>query len=142
MLEAAVDFKSASIIERLPRTADGVPFFIGDELYIPNPDRGYFGSEDVLKVKIEAISKGASFVEYRGDFTISGSGSDIEGGNLDFYSTREAASRMLEMTPEEADAAYDDSPAIPMSEEEIDEIVTKVTGDLIGRNAELHNENE
>jgi hypothetical protein len=79
-----------SIVDRLPKTSDGVPFFIGDVLYIPNPDRGYFGPEDVLQVTIESISKGASFVEYRGDFTVSGSGSDIEGGNLDFYSTAEA----------------------------------------------------
>lgn len=88
--ELESEARLAAIFERLPRTADGVPFFIGDALYIPNPDRGYFGSEDVLQVTIESISKGVSFVEYRGDFTISGSGSDIEGGNLDFYSTREA----------------------------------------------------
>jgi len=79
-----------SIVDRLPKTADGVPFFIGDVLYSPNPDPEYFGSADILEVTIESISKGASFVEYRGEFTVSGSGSDIEGGNLDFYSTRDA----------------------------------------------------
>jgi hypothetical protein len=79
-----------AIVDRLPKTADGVPFFIGDKVFSPNPDREYFGSDAILEVTIESIFKGASFVEYRGEFTVSGTGSDIEGGNLDFYSTREA----------------------------------------------------
>jgi len=79
-----------SAVDGLPKTADGVPFFIGDKVFSPNPDRQYFGPDEILEVTIAYISKGTSFVEYRGEFTVSGSGSDIEGGNLDFYSTREA----------------------------------------------------
>lgn len=115
-----------AIVLRLPRTADGMPFFIGDTVYMPNEDREYFGPEDVLEVKVESLSQPVSFAEYRGNFNVIAG--DVEGGNLDFYSSREAAARMVEMTPEEADAAYDDAPAIPMSEDEIREIVAKVTG--------------
>ncbi len=78
-----------SIVDRLPKTADGVPFFIGDTLFIPNDDREYFGPEPILEVKVDYISNGSSFVEYRGNFTI-GTNGDIEGGNLDFYSSRDA----------------------------------------------------
>jgi len=89
VMEKAAKACEADYASRLPKTADGVPFFIGDTLFIPNDDREYFGPEPVLSVKVDYISKGASFVEYRGDFTI-GTDGDIEGGNLDFYSTREA----------------------------------------------------
>ena len=78
------------LAKRLPKTADGVPFFIGDTLYHPNDDREYFGTSDVLEIKVDAISHPASFAEYRGDFTVSGSGHSVEGGNLDFYASREA----------------------------------------------------
>lgn len=78
-----------AIVDRLPKTSDGVPFFIGDTVFIPNDDREYFGPEPILEVKVNYVSGGASFVEYRGDFTI-GTDGDIEGGNLDFYSSRDA----------------------------------------------------
>jgi len=78
-----------AIVANLPRTGDGVPFFIGDTLYIQNTDRGFFGPEPVLAGTVHSISQGVSFAEYRGDFTIETTAA-CEAGNLDFYSTREA----------------------------------------------------
>jgi hypothetical protein len=89
VIEKAAEVCELDKSSQLPKTADGVPFFIGDTLFIPNNDREFFGPDPILSVKVDYISKGASFVEYRGDFTIGADG-DIEGGNLDFYSTREA----------------------------------------------------
>jgi hypothetical protein len=89
VIEKAAEFIETDRSSRLPKTADGVPFFIGDTVFSPNHDREYFGPDPVVEMKVDYISKGASFVEYRGDFTI-GTDGDMEGGNLDFYSTREA----------------------------------------------------
>lgn len=82
------------IVNRLPKTADGVPFFIGDTLYHPNDDSSYWGNAELLTIKVESLSSPASFSKYRGDFTVSGSGHSVEGGNLDFYSKRDACPKL------------------------------------------------
>jgi hypothetical protein len=78
-----------AIVERLPKTCDGVPFFLGDTLYHPNDDPAYWGNADVLMIKVDSLSQPVSFSEYRGDFNVSGAGHSVEGGNLDFYSNRD-----------------------------------------------------
>lgn len=82
------------IVNRLPKTSDGVPFFIGDTLYHRNDEPTYWGPAEVLSIKVDSISHPASFREYRGDFTVSGSGDSIEGGNLDFYANRDACPKL------------------------------------------------
>ena len=75
-------------LERLPKTGDGQPIFLGDTLFCENFDRSWFGESDVIEVKITSIHAGLVFDSYRGTVTVSGE--DVELGNLEFYADREA----------------------------------------------------
>ena len=77
---------AVKVIERLPKTADGVPITFGMEVWADDPDGGSFtppvsGLVDGIYAK--------NFDEYKGECTI-GFGEN-EAGNGDVYSTRDAA---------------------------------------------------
>ncbi len=88
VIEKAAEFCEADRASRLPKTADGVPFFVGDTVYMRNDDTGYFGPEPILELKVESIGSEPHFKEYRGAFNVTAG--DAEGGNLEFYSSRDA----------------------------------------------------
>ena len=74
--------------DKLPRTMDGKLFWIGDTVYTPNPDRSYFGDDDILELTVETVGAPLNFDSYNGTWNVIAG--DHEGGNLDYYSTREA----------------------------------------------------
>lgn len=83
--------EAEAVIEKLPKTADGVPISPGMTVYMECPDPKYWRVEagTIIETTADSITVGRGFKEYSGEFTICGE--DLECGNLDFYSTREAA---------------------------------------------------
>lgn len=83
------------LLAKLPKTADGVPIVYGmtvwyfDEEAETPVDATWFGHGDFVSTTVTAVyTKG--FSEYVGDVTVGVAG-DWEGGNLEVFSTREAA---------------------------------------------------
>lgn len=74
------------VIERLPKTADGVPITFGMEVWSPDPAGGTF-SPPVSGLVNGIYAK--NFDDYKGECTI-GYG-DWEAGNQELFSTHEAA---------------------------------------------------
>ena len=73
-----------NIIKKLPFTSDGVPIVPGDMIWFKNTDHAYFGEDEAIEAKVQSISLGIDFNEYKGTHTIVAG--DWEGGNLDCYS--------------------------------------------------------
>lgn len=87
---------------KLPHTKDGVPIFLGDEVFIENRDTSYWEDEDeIMKVVVTAINLDCECASYEGDFTIGCEG--IEAGNLDFYSSDDALNKAIHGIVEKAE---------------------------------------
>lgn len=88
--------EAVRLLENTPRTADGIPIYVGMEVWFENDDVHFFGTtEKCVKQKVEHISAACQFHElpehqgpYKGTHTICCE--DREGGNLDFWSSKEA----------------------------------------------------
>lgn len=70
-----------------PHTKDGKPIFIGMKIWMEDPDADPFVPERFIEQEVCSIY-GRTFDEYEGDYTISCT--DLECGNLEAFSTREA----------------------------------------------------
>jgi hypothetical protein len=81
------------LLARLPLTADGVPILLGDTVWVENEDTAYFGPDAILELKVECLSVGTSFDEYKGTVTVCGP--DLECGNLDCYANKETLRGIL-----------------------------------------------
>lgn len=86
-------FLSTDLLARLPLTADGVPILLGDTVWVENEDTAYFGPDAILELKVECLSVGTSFDEYKGTVTVCGP--DLECGNLDCYANKETLREIL-----------------------------------------------
>lgn len=64
-IERAENAKLREALARSPMTADGVPIFLGDTVYVENPDSSYFGNEEVLTIQVHYMSADIGFVEYK-----------------------------------------------------------------------------
>ncbi|MFT3992507.1 MAG: hypothetical protein QM680_13990 [Luteolibacter sp.] len=90
---AQPEVASGDLLARLPQTADGKPIFLGDIVFVENEDMAYFGPEAILELKVESLSVGTSFAEYKGTVTVCGE--DLECGNLDCYADKETLCALL-----------------------------------------------
>lgn len=70
-----------------PHTKDGKPIFIGIKIWTEDPDMNQFDPDRFTEQTVCSIC-GETFEEYEGDYTISCD--DLECGNLETFSTREA----------------------------------------------------
>lgn len=81
------------VLGRLPVTKDGCIIAPGAEVFwVVVEDPEYWGVKsagDVIKQIVTTVMMGKAFKEYKGDFTIGTR--DLECGNMELYSTREAA---------------------------------------------------
>jgi len=81
-----------AVVGRFPKTKDGVSIGTNDLVWWVVPeDSEYWGVEvgTPIELRVMSIYDGLSFEDYRGTHTIGMS--DLECGNLELYSTREAA---------------------------------------------------
>jgi hypothetical protein len=87
--------EARAALDKLPRTADGVPIVPGMTLYLECPDPAWWRLEpgSIVSVVADSITVGKGFDEYKGTHTICGE--DVECGNLDCYSTLDAARAAL-----------------------------------------------
>lgn len=80
----------AGIIERkMPHTKDGKPIFLGDTVYLENPDREFFGEDEIISQQVSSISLNTPPTCYEGKFVITCE--DWEGTENEVYSSREIA---------------------------------------------------
>lgn len=85
--------EAEAVVAKLPKTADGVPIYAGMVVWfivLEDPEWwGVGGIGDAVEVTVHSISDGKSFDEYKGTCTVTTE--DHECGNLEVYSTAEAA---------------------------------------------------
>ena len=96
--EAAVRIAELeAIVAKLPKTADGVPITPGMEVWwIVDEDPEYWGESIGTPTKRHVVTTcfGLGFPEYKGTHTVQMD--DLECGNFDLHSTREAAKKTKE----------------------------------------------
>ena len=86
-----------AIVDKLPKTADGVPITPGMEVWwIVDEDPEYWGESIGTPTKRHVVTTcfGLGFPEYKGTHTVQMD--DLECGNFDLHSTREAAKKTKE----------------------------------------------
>ena len=72
------------IVNRLPKTKDGVPVVPGDKVWFVNTDKSYWGEDSAIEQTVSSISINDPPSTYDGSHVV---GCDNwEGGNLECYS--------------------------------------------------------